>query len=157
MCRSKPPFFKQETRYSCAPACLRMVLGGFGVEVSEAELRHLSDCTPLGTDAFRLVEAARHFGFTASRKHTLASLDELARLIDEGLFPIVYVDLWPLRGGLSGQFQSLVVINVEPESVLVLDPLAGERGLAREEFQAAWAEMHLLTIVIAASIVGASP
>jgi hypothetical protein len=23
------PFFKQETRYSCAPACLRMVLGGF--------------------------------------------------------------------------------------------------------------------------------
>jgi ABC-type bacteriocin/lantibiotic exporter with double-glycine peptidase domain len=104
---------------------------------------------PLGTDAFRLVEAARQLGFTASRKHTLSSLDELARLIDEGLFPIVYVDLWPIRGGLSGQFHSLVVVGIKQENVLVLDPLVGERRLAREEFQAAWAELRFLTIVIA--------
>lgn len=126
-----------------------MVLSGFGLQLDEAELRRLSDCTPLGTDAFRLIEAARQLGFTASRKHTLTSLDELARLLDEELFPIVYIDLWPIRGGLSGQFHSLVVVSIEQENVLVLDPLAGERRLAREEFQAAWAEMRFLTIVIA--------
>jgi ABC-type bacteriocin/lantibiotic exporter with double-glycine peptidase domain len=126
-----------------------MVLSGFGLQIDEAELRRLSDCTPLGTDAFRLVEAARQLGFIASRKHTLSSLDELARLIDEGLLPIVYVDLWPIRGGLSGQFHSLVVISIERENVLVLDPLVGERRLTREEFQAAWAELRFLTIVIA--------
>lgn len=126
-----------------------MVLSGFGLQFDEAELRRLSDCTPLGTDAFRLIEAARQLGFTASRKHTLASLDELSRLIDEGMFPIVYVDLWPIKGGLSGQFHSLVVAGIEQEDVLVLDPLVGQRRLTREEFQAAWAEMRFLTIVIA--------
>jgi predicted double-glycine peptidase len=105
--------------------------------MDEADLRRLSDCTPLGTDAFRLVEAARQLGFIASRKHTLASLNELARLIDEGLFPIAYVDLWQIRGGLSGQIHSLVVVGIEQENVLVLDPLVGEGRIAREEFRAA--------------------
>jgi ABC-type bacteriocin/lantibiotic exporter with double-glycine peptidase domain len=126
-----------------------MVLGGFGLEMDEAQLRILTDCTPLGTDAFQLVEAARHLGFTASRKHTLSSIDELARLLDEGLYPIVYVDLWPIRGGQSGQFHSLVVIRVGNGSVTVLDPLLGEGNLTRDDFQAAWAEMHFLTIIIA--------
>lgn len=114
-----------------------MVLGGLGMQMDEARLRQLSDCTPLGTDAFRLVEAARHLGFAASRKYTLESLDQLTRFIDEGLFPIVYVDLWPLRGGLSGQRHSLVVTGVGPEVVTVLDPLCAERTLTREESQAA--------------------
>jgi ABC-type bacteriocin/lantibiotic exporter with double-glycine peptidase domain len=147
--RSKPPFRKQETRYSCAPACLRMVLGGLGVELDEARLRALTDCTQLGTEAFQLVEAARRLGFSASRKYTLASVDELSRLLEEGLFPIVYVDLWPLRGGRSGQFHSLVVVGVEPDGVVVLDPLSGESRLARDDFEAAWAEMRYLTIVVA--------
>lgn len=126
-----------------------MVLAGLGVEVDEASLRDLADCTPLGTEAFRLVAAARQLGFTATRKHTLTSVDELGRLLDEGLFPIVYVDLWPLRGGVSGQFHSMVVVGVEPNSVAVLDPLNGESRLARDDFEAAWAGMRLLTIVVA--------
>jgi ABC-type bacteriocin/lantibiotic exporter with double-glycine peptidase domain len=127
-----------------------MVLGSFGLEMDEGQLRSLTDCTALGTDAFHLVEAARQLGFTASRKHTLSSIDELARLLDEGLFPIVYVDLWPIRGGVSGQFHSMVVISIEQDGISVLDPLIGERRLAKEDFQAAWSEMRFLTIVITA-------
>jgi hypothetical protein len=97
-----------------------------------------------------LIETARQFGFTASRKYTLASLDELADLVADGFFPIVYVDMWPLRGGLSGQYHSLVVIAVEQDSVTVLDPQVGERHLSRENFQAAGAEMRFLTIVVGA-------
>jgi ABC-type bacteriocin/lantibiotic exporter with double-glycine peptidase domain len=125
-----------------------MVLGSFGLEMDEGQLRALTDCTPLGTDAFQLVEAARQLGFTASRKYTLSSIDDLARLLEEGLFPIAYVDLWPVRGGQSGQFHSLVVVRIEQDDVSVLDPLVGEHNLTRDEFQAAWAEMRFLTIVI---------
>jgi ABC-type bacteriocin/lantibiotic exporter with double-glycine peptidase domain len=125
-----------------------MVLGGFGLEMDEGQLRSLTDCTPLGTDAFQLVEAARQLGFTASRKYTLSSIGELARLLDEGLFPIVYLDLWPIRGGVSGQFHSVVVVGVEQDDISVLDPLTGERTLAKDDFQAAWAEMRFLTVMI---------
>ena len=55
----KPPFHKQETRYSCVPACLRMVLGSFGVDLSESALRVHCDCMPYGTDALMAVDAAR--------------------------------------------------------------------------------------------------
>ena len=95
-----------------------------------------------------MIEAARHLGLTTSRKYTLESLEELASLLEEGVFPIVYVDMWPLRGGLSGQNHALVVVAVDLENVSVLDPLDGERNISREDFQVAWAEMRFLTIVI---------
>ena len=125
-----------------------MVISAWGEDVDEAKLRQLTDCSPLGTDAFQLVEAARKLGFTATRKHTLASIDDLARLVDENLFPIVYVDLWPIRGGLSGQYHSLVVQAVMDQRVFVLDPLVGERGIPTDDFRVAWEEMHCLAILV---------
>ena len=126
-----------------------MVLAALGRPMMEAALRALTDCSPLGTDAFKLVEAARQLGFPASQKYTLASLEELAIMLAEGHFPIVYVDMWPLQGGLSGQYHAMVVIELEPAQVTVLDPLYGERRVPREEFQEAWSAMRFLTIVIA--------
>jgi len=125
-----------------------MVLSGFGVNVKEAQLRELADCSPFGTDAFQLIEAARQLGFSRSRKYNLSSLEELSRLINEGHFPIVYIDWWPINGGLAGQAHSLVVTSIETESIVVLDPAEGQRNLSRAEFLAAWAEMRFLTILI---------
>ena len=62
----------------------------------------------------------------------------------------MYVDLWPLHGGLSGQYHAMVVIALKPTAVTLLDPLHGERQLPREDFQTVWAMMRYLTIVIAA-------
>jgi predicted double-glycine peptidase len=78
---------------------------------------------------FQLVEVARQLGFTVSRKYTLSFIDELIH---------------------RGQFHSLVVVSIEHENVTVLHPLVGENSLTRDEFQAAWAEMRFLTIVIKA-------
>lgn len=127
-----------------------MVLSALGVDVAEAHLRHLTDCTPLGTEAFQVLEAARHLGFPASRKYTLASLDELAAVVATGAWPIVYVDLWPLHGGRSGQIHALVVVAVAHAQVTVLDPLVGERQLPREDFEAIWAATRWLTLMVAA-------
>ncbi len=66
-----------------------MVLSAFGVYMEEARLRDLTDCSPLGTDAFQLLEVARQLGFPASRKYALASLEELATVLEDGNFPIV--------------------------------------------------------------------
>jgi predicted double-glycine peptidase len=127
-----------------------MVLAVLGRPMAEELLRILTDCSPLGTDAFHVVEAARHLGFPASRKYTLASLDDLATLLAEGHFPIAYVDLWPLQGGSSGQYRAMVVIDLDADQVTVLDPLHGERRVTREDFQEAWSALRFLTIVIAA-------
>ncbi|ETX00371.1 MAG: hypothetical protein ETSY2_39220 [Candidatus Entotheonella gemina] len=125
-----------------------MALDALGIHLDEAQLRHLTDCSPLGTDAFQVVEAARDLGLTASRKYTLESLEELAWLIEAGNFPFVYVDMWPLQGGLVGRHHALVVIAVDQENVFILDPLVGESKISRQNFQAAWAAMRFLAIVI---------
>jgi len=57
--------------------------------------------------------------------------------------------MWPLQGWLSGQYHAVVVVGITPDSVTVLDPQRGEHRLPREDFQAAWAAMHFLTMVIA--------
>src|SRR6266404_9552596 len=88
-------FHKQETRFSCVPACLRMVLLTFGVDMPESELIVRCDSTILGTNALRAVDAARQLGFAASAKHTL-TLDELRDIVAAGLYPIAFVSLLPI-------------------------------------------------------------
>jgi ABC-type bacteriocin/lantibiotic exporter with double-glycine peptidase domain len=127
-----------------------MVLSSLGLDLSESQLRQLADCSPFGTDAFQIVEAARTLGFRSSRKYTLGSVDDLRDLIVQGCYPIVYIDLWPIKGGLSGQYHSLVVISVDPDHLIVLDPLVGETTITRLDFDAAWSQTHRLAILITA-------
>jgi ABC-type bacteriocin/lantibiotic exporter with double-glycine peptidase domain len=92
----KPPIHKQETAYSCAPACLKWVLESFGLIKTEQELRELCDCTydsillPGGTGPFKLKVAAQKLGFN----HTAAAnltFDELNSELQRGLYPIVFI------------------------------------------------------------------
>ena len=71
MTRSKPPFRKHKTLYSCVPACLHMVFAAHGIDVSEADLRAACDCTLAGTDSLQAVDAARSYGFKQSGRYTL--------------------------------------------------------------------------------------
>lgn len=141
----KPPFHKQETRFSCVPACLRMVLLAFGVEVSESQLRISCDTTRLGTDALKAVDAARELGFEDSAKHTLTA-DELKGLVESGHYPIVFVSLLPIDA--RDDFHALVVTEFRQGNVLVLDPLVGERAIPEQVFGAAWGMRHNLAILI---------
>jgi ABC-type bacteriocin/lantibiotic exporter with double-glycine peptidase domain len=144
---SKPPFYKQETRYSCAVACLRMVLSQHGLELPEAELRDLCDCTPaFGTDAWLLVEAARQLGFPLTTKHNL-QFPELVEFLSNDYFPIVFVNLGPLDG--VDEQHALVVVAANEAVVLVYDPFYGERKLPNEAFRASWGAQRNLTILVA--------
>ena len=140
-----PPFYPQETDFSCAVACLRMVLSHLGVSKTEAELRELCDCTIFGTSALELVFAARKLGFAATSKHTLTIAD-LMELTEHGHFPIVYVISAP---HVPPDVHSFVVVSATPEHIDVLDPQQGQRRLGIEDFLERWFPLNNLAIVIA--------
>jgi ABC-type bacteriocin/lantibiotic exporter with double-glycine peptidase domain len=141
-----PPFYPQETDFSCAVACLRMVLGHLGVSKTEAELRELCDCTIFGTTALELVFAARKLGFTASSKHTL-TLSDLIELTAHGYLPIVIVVSVPRVS--APDVHSFLVVSATRERVEVFDPQQGPRSLDIDEFLESWSTMNNLAIVIA--------
>jgi ABC-type bacteriocin/lantibiotic exporter with double-glycine peptidase domain len=122
-----------------------MVLGSFGVDISERELRTRCDCTPYGTDALMAVDAARALGFVKTAKYTL-SLAELQTVVTGGHCPIVFVDLHPIDG--LDAIHAMVVVDVSEQAIVVLDPLQGERRFPVYVFTAAWSRRHNLTLLV---------
>ena len=146
MTPSKPRFHRQETTYSCVPACLRIAFSSFGVEIPEERLRELCDCTPVfGTNALQAIEAAHRLGFTSTSKYTL-SFDELRRLAEGSKYPIAFIDLRPITG--IKQAHAVVVVSFSDEAIIVYDPEHGERSLSHQSFAAAWALRHNLAILV---------
>lgn len=123
-----------------------MVLGSFGLDIAESELRRQCDCTPyFGTDALMAVDVARQFGFVGTAKHTM-TLDELRVLLTDGHHPIVFVDLGPIDG--IEEVHAVVVVDASHNQIIVLDPLKGERSLPLQAFSTAWAMRHNLAIIV---------
>ena len=145
--REKPPLYKQETEYSCAPACLRMVLAYFGILETEEKLIELSDCMPDGTRPLGLIDAARHYGFNETRSYNQLSLDDLESIIEQKLFPIVYVGV-RLSQLSRPEKHAMVVVAIDENGVEVLDPLRGEMVLSLKEFEREWIYTRRLTILV---------
>lgn len=122
-----------------------MVLSSFGFEASEDDLRQLCDSTDWGTDALKAIDAARQLGFPGTTKQNLLS-DELKALVEEGNYPIVYVNLFPISGHFDQH--ALVVIEMNEEFVTVYDPSIGESRLPVEQFNIAWRLQRNLTILV---------
>jgi ABC-type bacteriocin/lantibiotic exporter with double-glycine peptidase domain len=122
-----------------------MVFSGFGLDLSEDELRMACDCTPLGTDALKAIDAARQLGLAGTAKHTI-TIEELFALVVAGHYPIVFVSLSPIDG--IGGTHALVVVDAQPSAVTVFDPLKGERALPLQAFITAWALRHNLAIIV---------
>ena len=122
-----------------------MIFSGFGVEIAEAELCALCDCTPLGTDALKAVDAARHLGFSGSAKHNL-TFTELASVVADGEFPIAFLDFTLING--CDQAHAVIVTTISPFSVQLLDPDYGERVMPHRVFNTAWDLRRNLTIIV---------
>lgn len=139
----RPPYFAQETDYSCVPACLRMVLESLGISKSEEELRSLCDCTALATRAGDAVNAMRKLGFTKTRKYNL-DVDSLKEQLGLGLYPIAFIGV----SSFGPKTQHAVVVVDIAENNVSLDPLRGEITVTHEDFQDEWNRMRRLTILI---------
>lgn len=145
---SKPPYYKQETPYSCAPACLRMVMEALGVSVTEQEIRRQCDCDEEGTTAKKLEAAAREFGFPQSKAISLVAdeqtgLRELAKMLAGGFYPIVYLKMSP-----PFDLHAVVIVSFIEDKIQILDPYFGERRIEKESFMVEWIRAKQTVILV---------
>lgn len=115
-----------------------MVMETFDISVTEQEIREKCDCDEEGTTAEKLAVAAREFGFGQTRCCRLgyddeAGLAELKKLLEGGLYPIVYLKMTP-----PFDLHAVVVIGLTEDKIDILDPYLGPRSTTAKQFQEEW-------------------
>lgn len=149
------PHFPQtnpQGRNSCVPAALRMVLAFQGVAFEEEELCNLLETQQVGTEVLNVLLLNQRLA-RCHAEVVSASLDDLARWLQEGIPPVVFVSTVPLSYWKTECLHALVVVGVEEQSVFVHDPAFEIVPLTipRDEFLAAWGELAQLTALIRVS------
>jgi len=138
-------FFKQETPYSCVPACLKMVLAHFSVEVSEDALRLRSYTTHLGTGAREAVACIKSYSLNALEIRN-GSMELLQHWLKQGLFPILFIDLRPIHGELGRH--AIVAEEITETQFTYLDPLIGRRSSNLELIERSWQLASYRAIIV---------
>lgn len=136
----KLPFFKQESWYTCGPACLRMVLAFFGITKTEAEIIKECDTTELGTTTVKISTAAYKLGLKSSPLKN-ANIDDIKIELRKGRPVIVLIDSSYLYGGISGFGHFIVLVGFSDEEIIYHDPDVKEGKYVRSKnvtFQKAW-------------------
>lgn len=126
----------------CGPASLKMVLGYYGVEKSEAELAKLCGTDPdLGTDDISIKKVAEGFGFNAEI-HNNSAFEDIQKWLDKKVPVIVN---WFTRGRTDYDIAEVpdghlsVVVGLDDESIYLQDPEIGElRKISRDDFMKVW-------------------
>lgn len=121
--RHRTPTILQMEAAECGAACLAMLLAFHGRWVPLEELRVVCGVSRNGSNAKRLVEAARHYGCTA--RGFKAGLDSVRAL---SLPAIVF---WEFR-------HFVVLESVSRTGVEINDPALGRRRISRAEFDRAF-------------------
>ena len=132
--RSNLPFHRQERPYSCTVACLRILLAHHGTNIDEATLRQKCKTREFGTYARDIVACAHEFGFTATIEHL--TIEQLQLLIDQGVFPIVYINMFPTSQ--TPYVHTVIVENYDADHLLLIDPNTGPWEIRVADFLEAW-------------------
>ena len=142
--RSKLRLFRQEKTYTCAAACLRMVLDYLGYEIDEPALAELCETDPDGTSANDLILAANKLGFEAKKEYS--NVLDIQKYLTRDVYPIVYVNLLAIDG--LDITHAFVLETLTRGAVTVLDPWRGRRKIALPQFKIAWEKTRNLTIIV---------
>ncbi len=138
------PFYKQEHPYSCAVACLRILLAHYGIEVSEGELREKCKTRELGTYARDILACAQEYGFSAKLEHL--SVEYLKELLDQDIHPIVYINMFPTSH--IPYSHTVIVESYEGDRLLIVDPNAEPTEIRLSDFLECWEIYDNMAIVI---------
>lgn len=136
------PDVKQETVYSCGAASFRMVLGYYGIDITEDKLRYVLETSEEnGTHFADMARGASYFGLQVEWKQGM-SLAEANRALRNG-WPVIvraeseivgksWLDTWTI-----GHY--MVLTDVEDGIVKLEDPWTGKTlEMARQEFEDSW-------------------
>jgi ABC-type bacteriocin/lantibiotic exporter with double-glycine peptidase domain len=129
-----------------------MVLAFQGVALGEEELCDLLETQRAGTEVLNVLFLNQRLAGCRAEVAS-ASFDDLARWLQEGIPPIVFVTTGPLSYWQAECLHALVVVGIEEQSVLVHDPAFGTAPLTipHDEFLAAWGELAQLTALVKVS------
>lgn len=146
------PYFRQELPESCVPACLRSILAGYGVVISERELRECCETDEFGTLPSSAVRCAQSLDFDASSPR-LTDLYELIAIVESAQTAvIVFVNLSVICG--LNVIHSVVVEMIDPtnETIEVLNPAHEPLGYHQwplSLFEVAWRMARNQAVLIA--------
>lgn len=128
--------YKQKPSF-CGPACLKMVLGYWGVKASMNRLGTLArTTTSRGTRAECMVRAARHFGFTGFVMSNVP-FAHLRRYLEKKI-PVIINWFYETEGHYS------VVVGIDKDTIYLRDPSDGRmRSLPLSVFAGIWFDFSL--------------
>ena len=130
----KVPHYIQSDDSTCGPASLRMVMGYYGVDLSEKEIAVACNHTyELGCQGEDMVCAAESLGFDVYLKNN-STIGEIEKLINSGV-PVI-VD-WFCGDPPEGH--SSVVVGYNDKDMFILDPFLEEmRVVSKFDFRRCW-------------------
>ena len=131
------PFQRQLEPSWCLPACVCMVAAYLEQPLLQEDVARWLDTQYLGTPASR-VQRLTQRGFSVIYRE--GSLNEVRRLLDEGVPPIVFVQAGELSYWDVDTWHALVLVGIDEGTVQALDPMHGEHPVKIEidELMLAW-------------------
>lgn len=141
------PDTRQSTEYSCGAASLQAVLGYWGRDIGEEDIREMLNTNEeSGTYPDDLIRVARALGLEADYKENM-TLADLEGYVAQGIPVIVDCQAWRSVSQYNESWGDtwhnghwVVVIGIDENNVTLEDPyILGDRGImSREEFMARW-------------------
>ena len=120
------PFLPQEKEWSCTVACVRMLLGYWGIRIEqEADLYDCCRSTVTGTYLDHAVACIQQYGLQAAHLRQCQLID-LQGWLAEGLYPIVLLNMFPLIAKWT--MHTVILSIIEGDTVHYLDPARGHRS-----------------------------
>jgi predicted double-glycine peptidase len=128
--------YQQETQWTCSAACLKAVLGHYGVDVpEELVVQAVGAREGRGAECDEIAEAARRFGFD-SFQFSFDSLEQAKFLLDQDI-PII-CDIQSFNHPGKGHY--VVLVSVDEAGVHLMDPNTpgNQRTISHEEMESRW-------------------
>lgn len=121
-----------------------MLLAHHGIEVDESTLREQCRTGVTGTRAGNLAACVQDYGFEAELRYL--TVEELHALLDEGIYPIAYIDMLPTS---SARYTHTVIIEgLAEDRLLIVDPNAEPREVSLTDFIESWQPYSQMAIVL---------
>ena len=141
------PDTRQSTEYSCGAAAMQAVLGYWGRDIGEEDVREMLNTNEVsGTYPDDIIRVAKALGLQAEYKENM-SMADLENYVAEGIPVVVDCQAWRSVSQYNESWADtwnnghwLVVIGIDENNVTLEDPyILGDRGyMSREEFLARW-------------------
>ncbi|MDD4160995.1 MAG: C39 family peptidase [Methanothrix sp.] len=141
------PDTRQSTEYSCGAAALQAVLGYWGRDIGEEDMREILNTNEeSGTYPDDVIRVADALGLQAEYKENMTMAD-LENYVAQGIPIMVDCQAWRSVSQYNESWADtwynghwMVVIGIDENNVTLEDPyILGDRGfLSREEFEMRW-------------------